>query len=226
MTAKQEWYKKLIQAVGINLAKKENVCVVVGAMPQNNMEAVLDLLDGSMLIAADAGLKHVQDKKTALVVGDFDSLGYVPSGKSVLKHPVRKDDTDMMLAIRTALSEGKRDFVLLGGIGGRLDHTIANMQTLNFLKENDANAILIGERESVFLLENRPFVFDTTYTGLLSVFSFGEKAEGVTIKGLSYEAEKVVLTNAFPLGVSNAFVGKEAFIEAKKGILLIMAENP
>ena len=108
----------------------EPICYIVGACPPG----ALCLAPGrpSLVIAADQGLRHLEAAGIApdLIVGDFDSLGTVPQGANVIRHPVEKDDTDMMLAVKTGLERGCRTFVLYGGLGGRLDHTYANFQTL------------------------------------------------------------------------------------------------
>lgn len=110
---------------------KMATCYIYGAMPCGSTEK---LEEGDLLIAADGGYAYLQGQKPDLVVGDFDSLGYVPEGEQIIRHPVQKDDTDMLLAVREGLKRGYRKFVLYGGIGGRLDHTIANLQVLAFCR--------------------------------------------------------------------------------------------
>ena len=90
-------------------------CYIYGAMPCGSTEK---LEKGDLLIAADGGYAYLQGQKPDLVVGDFDSLGYVPEGEQIIRHPVQKDDTDMLLAVREGLKRGYRKFVLYGGIGG------------------------------------------------------------------------------------------------------------
>ena len=91
------------------------------------------------VIAADGGLKHTQKLNLVpdAILGDFDSLGYAPEGANVF--PVEKDDTDAMLAVRHGLSLGYREFILYASVDGpRLDHTVANFQTLQYLADNGA----------------------------------------------------------------------------------------
>ena len=97
------------------------------------------------VIAADGGLQHTQKLGISPdeILGDFDSLGYIPEDSRVF--PVEKDDTDAMLAVRRGLQLGFREFILYGSLDGpRLDHTVANFQTLQFLADNGATAYLVG----------------------------------------------------------------------------------
>lgn len=223
------WYQNLLQAAGIlsgTDTKLDEVCVIVGAMPQDNLGEIVGILDGAFLIAADEGFRYLDNRFPDLVVGDFDSLGYVPEGQHIVQHPVRKDDTDMMLAVKLALSQGKKRLVLLGGIGGRLDHTIANLNTLRYVQQAHAKAVLIGQNESVFLASGENVRFSDMGNGLISLFSYGDKTQDVTIQGLSYEVEHVCFENTFPLGVSNEFVNAPASVTVGEGQLLIIVSNP
>ena len=175
------------------------------------------------IIAADGGLEHVQklNIQPDEILGDFDSLGYTPDDARVF--PVEKDDTDAMLAVRRGLSLGYREFILYGALDGpRLDHTIANFQTLQFLCDNGAFGYLVGRDYIVTVLKNETIRFSKEATGTISVFCQGQDAQGVTIEGLHYPLKNGTLTSGFPLGVSNHFVGKDAKIEVKNGSLLIL----
>ena len=156
------------------------------------------------IIAADGGLAHTQALGLVpdAILGDFDSLGYVPEGATVF--PVEKDDTDSMLAVRHGLQQGYRSFLIYGALDGeRLDHTIANLHTLCFLADHGAIGHLVG--------------------GILSLFCMGPDAQGVTIRGLKYPLENGTLTAHHPLGVSNHFLGEKAEISVKNGSLLIIS---
>lgn len=199
-------------------------CYIMGAMPTKcSFKPGLE----DLVIAADGGLATLErmGTKPDMVLGDFDSLGHVPKGENVVTFPVEKDDTDTMLACKLGLEQGYREFVIGGGIGGRLDHTIANIQTLLYLKEKGADAVLVGDRESLLVIRNEAISLPAREEGIVSVFAIGGEAQGVSIHGLCYEAEQIDLTPAFPLGVSNHFCGTAGFIEVKKGTLLIVIGN-
>ena len=175
------------------------------------------------VIAADGGLRHTQKLNILphTILGDFDSLGFVPEGANV--YPVEKDDTDAMLAARRGLELGFREFWFYGSLDGpRLDHTVANFQTLQFLADRGAQGYLIGKDYIVTALKNGSLRFPACCTGTVSVFCMGKDAEGVTLKGLYYPLENGTLTAGFPLGVSNHFTDKEAEISVAEGSLLIL----
>lgn len=175
------------------------------------------------IIAADGGLKHTASAQLTpnAIVGDFDSLGYVPQGAQV--HPVEKDDTDSMLAIRMGLEKGFRTFYLYGALDGdRLDHTAANFQALRFLQNHGARGFLIGNHQIVTLIENEALQFPAGCRGDLSVFAYGGAARAVTLEGLYYPLNGQPLTPDFPLGVSNHFTGQPACIRVEDGALLVI----
>ena len=175
------------------------------------------------IIAADGGLRHTEKLGILpdVVLGDFDSLGYAPEGANVF--PVEKDDTDAMLAVRKGLELGYREFVLYGSLDGpRLDHTVANFQTIQFLCDHGAFGILSGIHTMAAVVKNGSLSFPAGCEGTVSVFCMGKDASGVTLKGLYYPLENGTLTAGFPLGVSNHFTGKAAEISVKDGSLLVI----
>ena len=176
-----------------------------------------------LVIAADGGLRHTEKLgiRPDVILGDFDSLGYAPEGANVF--PVEKDDTDAMLAVRKGLDMGCREFVLYGSLDGpRLDHTVANFQTLQFLCDHGAFGILSGVSTMAAVVKNGSLSFPAGCEGTVSVFCMGADAVGVTLKGLYYPLENGILTPGFPLGVSNHFTGREARITVEKGSLLVI----
>lgn len=179
-----------------------------------------------IVIAADGGLVHTQALGIApdVILGDFDSLGYTPQGANVF--PVEKDDTDAMLAVRRGLSMGCRKFLLYGSLDGpRLDHTVANFQTLQFLADNDAQGVLVGNTTMATVIKNGSLSFPAGAEGTISVFCHGPDAGGVTLKGLYYPLENGTLTPGFPLGASNHFTGVPAKITVEEGSLLVIWER-
>ena len=178
------------------------------------------------LLAADGGLVHLQNLGLTPdgILGDFDSLGYVPENAKVF--PVEKDDTDAMLAVRQGLSMGYTSFLLYGSLDGpRLDHTISNFQTLQFLADHGAQGYLVGNTYVVTVVKNGAIRFPAEAEGIVSVFCMGADAKGVSIRGLQYVLEDAVLTAGFPLGVSNHFVGKASEISVTDGSLLILYDR-
>lgn len=178
------------------------------------------------ILAADGGLTHVRGLGLTPhgILGDFDSLGYVPTGSTIF--PVEKDDTDAMLAVKKGLSLGYRDFILYGSLDGpRLDHTVANFQALQYLADRGATGYLVGKDYIVTVIKNEALRFSPAATGTLSVFCMGADAKGVTLTGLKYPLLGGSLTAGFPLGVSNSFTGQEAVVSVADGSLLVLFDR-
>jgi len=154
------------------------------------------------------------------VVGDFDSLGYVPEAEEIIQHPVRKDDTDTLLAIRLGLERGYRNFVIIGAIGGRLDHSFANLQALLFLRDHRARGLLYGDGFAITAVTDGSITIEGR--GTLSVFAFTPTVKGVYLRNVSYPLEDAALTSSFPIGVSNEFMEGPATIGCTEGTLLVM----
>lgn len=207
----------------------EKICYIIGASKTDKIYISPDF--DSFIIAADGGLKALKSQGIApdLVLGDFDSLGYIPKGTNVLKFKSEKDYTDTFIAMEEGIKQGCKTFILYGCLGGRLDHTIANIQMLSYLAEHNARGFLIGDT-SATVIKNTSLAFSPDNKGIISVFSInGKAAKGVTINGLKYEIKNTELSSEFPLGVSNEFTGKPAEITVTDGCLLIIwsaaAEN-
>ena len=139
--------------------------------------------------------------------------------EKVIRLKPEKDDTDMLYALKHALELGYREFRLYGATGGRFDHTLANIQCLLYLKNHDAVGYLMDGNGMILVLQNEEVRFRENLEGTLSLFSLGKRAEGVTIRGMKYELENYLMTNDFPIGISNEFVGKEALVSVKNGEL-------
>jgi thiamine pyrophosphokinase len=205
----------------------QNICYIVGAM-----SLTPDLrpypVQGDYVIAADRGFDSLMAYGVTpnLAVGDFDSLGHRPSHPNVIQLPAEKDDTDMVYAIRKGLALGYRRFVLLGGVGGRLEHTLGNLQLLDWLAIHGAQGFLAGEKTAATCLrDGKSISFPPSMAGYLSVFCNSGAAEGVTLSGLKYPLEDYTLTGDFPLGVSNQFLGVEASVSVERGSLLLIWED-
>ncbi len=208
--------------------QRERVCVVLGAMPITEEEArEIKSLSHRFLICADAGLENARLHHLTpdLTLGDFDSLagGEPEVSGPKLTFPVEKDDTDTMLGVKEGLARGYRRFLLYGSLGGRLDHTIANIVTLRYLLEQGAQGWIMSCDNCVTMLKDGSMTFakDDRFPHL-SVFSYDPVAEGVTEIGGKYAPVTHSLTNLFPLGVSNSIVGDEATVSVERGVLLII----
>lgn len=207
---------------------------------------------GDLVLAADGGYRALYSLGYTpdLLLGDFDSLGDLPLPPDlpVLRFPARKDDTDTGLALRHGLDRGFRDFALYGCAGGRVDHLLANLQSMARVSRLGATIRLAAPEYDAWALTGpapdasapstpapdalAPHAPDgpaATLTlpdrpggTLVSVFCHGDRAEGVTLTGLSYPLDGADLTGDFPLGVSNRRLeGQPATVSVRRGTLLI-----
>lgn len=203
-------------------------CCIFGAGEYGSLTLTTQQLGGGLIIAADGGYGWLKDHGIIphLAVGDFDSLGHIPEDTEVLKHPVEKDDTDMLLAVREGLARGCTRFLIYGGLGGRLDHTLANLHVLDFLARRDCAAFLLSEDTAVTAVHQGSLSFSPEHRGTLSLFCWGGPAEGVTLTGLRYPLDNGILTPDFPLGVSNEFGGQPANITVAQGTVIALWSQP
>ena len=185
---------------------------------------------GDFVIAADAGYQVCLREcvKPDLLIGDFDSMEPPKDFAHVRRLPVEKDDTDTLAAVRAGLERGCTDFLIYGGTGGkRLDHTLANLQSLLFLRRRGARGFLFGDDFVWTVIENEAIQVERTVEwGLLSVFCLGDRAVGVGESGVQYPLEDAVLTPDFPLGVSNHILERQARISVRQGALAVGWELP
>ena len=150
------------------------------------------------------------------------SIRSAPLGRKVCVRAMAAEHP-RLARIRRGLELGYREFVLYGSLDGpRLDHTVANFQTLQFLADRGAVGYLVGNRSIVTVVKNGNIAFPAGLRGNLSVFCMGADARGVTERGLYYTLEDGVLTSGFPLGVSNHFIGEPAHISVRDGSLLVI----
>lgn len=179
---------------------------------------------GDLVIAADAGYRLCQELELCpdLVLGDFDSM-VEPEGVPTRRAPVEKDDTDTMLALKAGLDAGCNEFYLYGFTGGkRLDHTLANLQALLYLRRKGSRGWLYGNDFLWTAIENESIsVPRETDWALLSVFPMNGDAFGVSERGVQYPLRDAVLSADFPLGVSNHVLSDIAEVSVKQGALLV-----
>ena len=214
-------------------------CIIVGAGDLTVSEVKKEEQD--LVIAADGGFSYCAFLELVpdIIVGDYDSLGEEElqnlkrimedaaqgnSGTEVVVLPVEKDDTDMLAAIKIGLEKGYRDFRIYAGMGGRFDHSIANVQCLLYLKKHGASGYLCDGTGMILVLQDESVEFKEDLEGVLSLFALGKEASGVTIRGMKYTMEKGTITNDYPVGISNEFIGQKAYIAVEKGELLCVLQ--
>lgn len=203
---------------------KDGICYVIGAGDWYDYPIKKRKQD--LLIAVDGGYDIVKklNVKPDVAIGDFDSVSKAPEEQNSIRLNPIKDETDMLYSIQYAKKQGYKTIFILGGTGGkRISHTVSNIQMLQYF--DDLHCFLLDREEVLFLIKDAAVSFDEKCRGYLSVFSLTDTSVGVTEKGLKYQLENAQLTSAFPIGVSNEFLGEKSRISVKKGTLLLGMEQ-
>lgn len=209
-------------------------CILIGAGDLTMGE--LTVAEDDYVIAVDGGLSYcaILNVEPDLIIGDFDSVSAqeklaleqlqqtVP--EKICRLPECKDDTDMLAAIKRGIELGYKDFRIYAATGGRFDHTLANIQCLLYLKNHGAVGYLVDGTGMILVVQNEAVHFRKELEGTLSLFALTKEARGVTIRGMKYPMENGVITNDFPIGISNEFQGKEAEVSVEDGELVCMIQ--
>lgn len=194
---------------------------------EKDADILLEKVDhDSFIICADIGYMFAREAGITpdLIIADFDSLDEaVPPEIQVSTYPSEKDDTDTGLCVTYAIDHGYDDITIYGGIGGRLDHTLANLQTMKGARERNVSIRMISSDDEAYILRNESMTFrkEKKY---LSIFA-ADTARGVYEKGTRYELDDALITSSFPLGVSNEISESEATISVRDGILFVILSD-
>ncbi|MBQ8356970.1 MAG: thiamine diphosphokinase [Clostridia bacterium] len=179
-----------------------------------------------LIIAADSGWNNAMalGERPTVLMGDFDSIGgkKLPEGVEIYRVPAEKDLTDTQLAVEFALQKGARDIVIVGGLSGRLDHTLSNLAILEHLEALRCHAIITdGRNRARFIRNNSTLIPRGAYT-YLSLIAADPVVKGVEIDGVKYPLKNAKLRRDNQYAVSNELTGNCAFIAVKKGGLYII----
>lgn len=211
--------------------KNKSALLVASGAPLETALVQRIAIQSGFIAAVDGGYRYCGDAGITpdVLIGDLDSLGFEPRGDvPVIRLPREKDDTDTLYAARWLLGQGYRRMTLACALGGRLDHTLANLCVLSFLAEQGVTASIVdGISRAQVLLPGRypvPRVdgqLAREYR-LFSLLPFGDACTGVMIEGARYPLRDARLENSYPLGVSNEFLDADARIAFTSGKLLLI----
>ena len=207
-------------------------CILIGAGDLTISE--IPVGENDLCIAVDGGYEYCKllEITPDYILGDFNSIGEKEAENvaqiakteedKVIILPVEKDDTDMLAAIKLGLSEGYQSFRIYGGMGGRMEHTIANIQCLLYLKEHNAVGYLMDGTGMILVAKEEEISFQESLEGYMSLFSMGDKAL-VSIENMKYNLSEQEITNSFPIGISNEFIyGSKGKVTVHKGAVVII----
>ena len=184
-------------------------CVIISGGEIRKSDICLNSND--YVICADSGYASARkfNIKVDLLVGDFDSLQTLPSKIEIVKLNPIKDDTDTLSAIKEGVKRGYKEFLLYGALGKRIEHSLANLSLLIFLKNQGFAGKIVHQGRNYVILKDESITLKRKKTGYLSIFAISQICEGV-------------LTNEFPIGVDNEYINLSPTIEVKNGTILLI----
>ena len=200
-------------------------CVIVGGADINNYAFIREkLCADDYVIFCDSGLKHLENLQVqpGLIVGDFDSHENPLLDVETIVLPCEKDDTDTVFAVKEAIKRGFDDFLLIGVIGARLDHTLGNVSILLYLDSLGKKGCIIDDYSEMEIVSNEPVSVCVDYS-FFSLLNISGCAKGITITGAKYPLVDGEFSCEYQYGVSNEVLpGQVAVVSVKEGKLLLI----
>lgn len=200
-------------------------CVIVGGAVIDRYEFLRGCLsEDDFFVFCDSGLKHLEalSGRADLIVGDFDSHENPHLDTETIVLPCEKDDTDTVYAVKEAVKRGFREFLLLGVVGGRLDHTLGNVSILLYLESVGCHGTIIDDYSEMEIVSGETARIEDRYA-FFSLLNITGQAEGVTIKNAKYPLSDASITCEYQYGISNEpLPGKVAEVSVTKGKLLLI----
>ena len=200
-------------------------CVIVGGAKIENYGRVKSHLKPSdFMIYCDGGLKHMEALEAApdLIVGDFDSFDNPNLPVETISLPCEKDDTDTIFAIKEAMKRGFDEYLLIGVVGERLDHTLGNVYALLMLDSNGRHGAIVDDY-SVMEIVSDGTAYVNDRCSYFSLINISGTARGIMVKNAKYPLENAEITPEYQYGISNETLpGKTAEITVKEGRMLLI----
>ncbi len=203
-------------------------CVIVGGAAINNYTFIRENINqNDFIIFCDSGLKHLKHLLVtpSLIVGDFDSHENPHLDVETIVLPCEKDDTDTVFAVKEAIKRGFEDFLLIGVVGARLDHTLGNVSILLYLDSLGKKGRIIDDYSEMEIVANQPAYISNEYA-YFSLLNISGCAKGITIRDAKYPLEDAEITCEYQYGVSNEVLpGKTAMVSVRDGRLLLIKDR-
>ena len=203
-------------------------CVIIGGAPIGRYDRIKPLLrEDDFLIYCDSGLKHQEalGKRPDLIIGDFDSHERPVTDIETIVLPTVKDDTDTVYAVKVGIERGFEDFLLIGVVGGRFDHTMANVYSLVYLDEKGKNAV-IADDFSLMRIVSRSTAEISPNWRFFSLVNLDGSAHGVTIRNAKYELDNAEIFCSYQYAVSNEpLPNQKAAVSVREGRLLLICDH-
>lgn len=178
-----------------------------------------------LCIAADSGYKNALalGEHVDILLGDLDSYTEKPPERTkVIKVPAEKDFTDTQMAVKEALENGADDIVIIGGLDGRLDHTLSNISILPELWKMRVHAVMTDGTNRIRYMDSTSTLIARSGYKYVSVIAVSEKLKGVSIEGCKYPLDNATVLRSNQYAVSNEIIGNCALISVRKGACYII----
>ena len=200
-------------------------CVIVGGADICNYDVIREKLrDEDYVIFCDSGLKHLEQLRVTpgLIVGDFDSHENPCMAVETIVLPCEKDDTDTVFAVKEAIKRGFEDFLLIGVVGARLDHTIGNLSILLYLDALGKKGRILDDYSEMEIVSQTPVAIADNYS-FFSLLNISGCAQGITITGAKYPLNGGEISCEYQYGISNEVLpGQTAQVSVALGRVLLM----
>lgn len=200
-------------------------CVIIGGAEIGSYSAICERLkEDDFNIFCDSGLRHIGPLgiRPNLIVGDFDSYENPHLSAETIVLPCEKDDTDTVFAVKEALRRGFDDFLLIGAVGARLDHTLGNVYILQMLHEKGKTAAIIDDYSEMELVSKEPVFVDDSFA-FFSLLNISGVARGITVENAKYPLQEAEITPEYQYGISNEVLpGKLAKVSVSDGSVLLI----
>ncbi len=214
-------------------------CVIICGAPDADVDFIRQKIRGNsptdksvpddFVICADSGYTYAKKAgiKPDLFVGDFDSLSdSLPEDIPKVTLRTHKNDTDSMHCATVALERGYKEIILFAAVGGRLDHTLANISVLQYISENGAKAAIFSDREEIFYFSKGRHTLYNVEGKTFSVFPFGCPEVTVTYDcNVEYPADKLRIQSSVAVGISNIFLDNRAEVVIESGTAVLILEK-
>ena len=204
-------------------------CVIIGGAEIQAYAYIRSCLrEDDFLVFCDSGLRHMEalEAKPDLIVGDFDSHCNPHLDVETIVLPHEKDDTDTMYAVKEMVKRGCDEFLLLGVIGARLDHTLGNVAILLYLDSLGKRASILDDYSEMEIVSRKPAQIDERYE-FFSLLNISGIAKGIDIENAKYPLRDAEISCEYPYGVSNEVLpGKTARVTVRCGRLLLIKVRP
>ena len=208
------------------------ICIILNGEIKNYdyINTILSNIRYDYIICSDGGANHAYNMNIVpdYIIGDLDSINknvidyYKNKNVNFKKFPIKKDETDTELCIQLSQKLKAKEIDLIGALGGRIDHTIANINLLYYIRKRGIKPKIISEKEEIYIAIDEEVTIDGEIGNTISILPIKNDAKGVTLKKLEYSLENDDIEFSKPLGISNVMTDINCNIKVNEGSIIII----